>query len=102
MRSRLLAPSLGLALVAIFAALYAFDRPLYLHALAIYGIDPFRWPFVDTYSNLAAIDCARQGVDVYAADPCDVVGWRYNYSPLLLLAQALPIGRAWARSKSGE
>jgi hypothetical protein len=40
------------------------------------------------------LDCARSGVDVYVANPCDVFGWSYNYSPLMLLGRHLPIGRS--------
>lgn len=93
--SRFLVPGLGLLLLALFAALYTVDRPLYTQALATWGADPFRFPFVDTDSNLAAIDCARRGADVFAFNPCAAVIGRYNYSPLLLLATHLPVTRAW-------
>jgi len=94
MLSRFLAPGLGLLLLCTFALLYRVDYAVYIHALDAYGAAPYRFPFVDIFTNLAALDCTRNGVDVYVANPCDVVGWRYNYSPLLLLGAQLPIGRS--------
>jgi hypothetical protein len=94
MLSRFLAPGLGLLLLCAFALLYRVDYAVYIRVLDAYGAAPYRFPFVDIFTNLAALDCARSGVDVYVANPCDVVGWRYNYSPLLLLGTHLPIGRS--------
>jgi hypothetical protein len=94
MLSRFLAPGLALLLLCVLALLYRADYAVYLHLLDAYGAAPYRFPFVDSYTNLAALDCARNGVDVYVANPCDVVGWKFNYSPLLLLGTRLPIGRA--------
>jgi hypothetical protein len=94
MLSRFLAPGLALLLLCAFALLYGANYAAYLHLLNAYGAAPYRFPFVDIYTNLAALDCARKGVDVYIANPCDVFGNPFIYSPLLLLGTHLPIGRA--------
>lgn len=96
MLSRFLAPGLGLLLLCAFALLYRVDYGVYIQALKAYGAAPYRFPFVDIYTNLAALDCARSEVDVYVSNPCDVFGWSYNYSPLMLLGRHLPIGRSAA------
>jgi hypothetical protein len=31
-------------------------------------------PLLDTHAVLAAIECHRLGIDIYAANPCDVLG----------------------------
>ena len=93
MLSRFLAPGLGVLLIGLFGLLYALDYPLYVQALTWYGVDLFRWPFVDGYAVLSAVDCARQGVDVFVSNPCHVIPGQFNYSPFLLLAKYLPITR---------
>jgi hypothetical protein len=98
MLSRFLAPGLALLLLGAVALLYRGDYASYIHILEALGAAPYRFPFVDEYTNLANLDCARIGIDVYAGNPCDVFGSKYNYSPLLLLGTHLPIGRSatWA------
>jgi len=58
-----------------------------------YGIDPFKFPFVDISGSLAAWDCTRLGIDVVEHDPCDVLGRGYNYSPLWMALSFLPLGK---------
>ena len=93
MLSRFLAPGLGVLLIGLFGLLYALDYPLYVQVLTWYGVDLFRWPFIDTYSILSAVDCARQGVDVFVSNPCNVLPGQFNYSPFVLLAKWLPVTR---------
>lgn len=57
---------------------------LYFGALRLLGIDPFSFPFLDTHAVLAAAECARQGIQVYLSNPCDVLGRPHVYSPLWL------------------
>jgi hypothetical protein len=61
--------------------------------LRAYGIDPFKFPFVDISGSLAAWDCTRLGIDVVEHDPCDILGRGYNYSPLWMAASFIPLGR---------
>jgi hypothetical protein len=83
------------ALLLFFGMLWIYqsgDRSLYEHFLLAYGVLPFRFPFVDISGALAAWECARQGVDVIVADPCDVLGRGYTYSPLWMAAAGIPLG----------
>ena len=83
---RYILPLLGLTLLAIFAALYAFDSDAYYRALTTIGIKPTKYPFVDWEYIGANIRCWNNNIDVYIADPCDVMNRPYNYSPLSLRA----------------
>ncbi len=83
---------------ALFAALYGLhaigQEPLYRAILIAWGIGPYDFPFLDIHGELSAIECWRQGVDVYVTNPCDALGRLYDYSPLLLWASALDLGTA--------
>ena len=73
--------------------LYAFgDRTLYERILTSYGIFPFQFPFLDISAWLAVWECARQGIDVISANPCDVLQRGYSCSPLWIAASAIPLG----------
>jgi hypothetical protein len=73
--------------------LYAYgDQNVYAQILTAYGIWPFRFPFVDISGWLAVWECAREGVDVIAANPCDVLQRAYSLSPLWIAASAIPLG----------
>jgi len=75
------------------SCLYAFgDRNLYVDILTSYGIAPFRFPFLDISAHLAVWECARQGVDVIMANPCDVLQRSYSGTPLWIAASAIPLG----------
>jgi hypothetical protein len=75
------------------SCLYTFgDRNLYEQILTSYGIAPFRTPFLDISAWLAVWECARQGVDVISANPCDVLQRAYSCSPLWIAAAAIPLG----------
>ena len=64
----------------------------YMTVLRLYGVDPFRFPFLDISGSLAAWDCTRLGIDVVVHDPCDVLDRGYNYSPLWMAASFIPLG----------
>jgi len=68
------------------------DQNLYNLILTSYGIAPFRTPFLDISAWLAVLECARQGVDVISANPCDVLQRGYGSSPLWIAASAIPLG----------
>ena len=68
------------------------DINLYKAILTLYGVSPFRFPFLDISGSLAAWECTRQGVDVILSDPCDVLQRGYTYSPLWMAASAVPLG----------
>jgi hypothetical protein len=88
------APTLaGLLVFFSMSCLYMFgDRNLYGQILIWYGISPFRFPFLDISAWLAVWECARQGVDVIAANPCDVLQRSYSCSPLWIAGSAIPLG----------
>ena len=95
------APSLtGLAGLALFCGLWCGGaHGVYNQLLNAWGVQPGRFPFLDLQSNLAAWDCARKGVDVIQADPCDVLLGGYNYSPFWMSIDWISLGRpelGWA------
>jgi len=82
-----------------FSAIYLLDyKDAYMAILRLYGIDPFRFPFLDISGSLAVWDCTRLGIDVVEQDPCDVLGRAYNYSPLWMAGSFIPLGT----SSTGE
>ena len=87
--ARYLCRSTPLAAFLIFGALYAMwlsgDRHLYQTILTIWGISPFRFPFLDLNAVLAARECWAKGIDVFLSDPCDVLGRPHVYSPVWLI-----------------
>jgi hypothetical protein len=88
------APTLaGLVVFFSMSSLYMFgDRNLYGEILTWYGISPFRSPFLDISAWLAVWECARQGVDVISANPCDVLQRSYSCSPLWIAGAVIPLG----------
>lgn len=90
-----IAPSVaGLLVFAIFAGLLVSGaHSTYNHLLTIWGIVPFRFPFVDLNSTLAAWDCTRMGVDVIIDDPCDVLRGGLHYAPFWMSLSWIPLGR---------
>jgi hypothetical protein len=86
----------GATVFAAIAALYwAGDRAHYMRIVTAWGVLPFDFPFIDTDGVLSAIRCRRFGVDVFATNPCDVLGRMFNYSPFWLVASGLPVTPAW-------
>jgi hypothetical protein len=92
---RYIVPLLGLTLLAIFAVLYAVDTGAYYRVLTTIGIIPFKYPFVDWENMGAAIRCWNNNIDVYIADPCDVMNRPHGYSPLWLRAVFILTDRFW-------
>ncbi|HLZ66972.1 MAG TPA: hypothetical protein VKQ29_12125 [Aliidongia sp.] len=92
---RRLPPIAALALLGTFCGLYSLDRAAYYEILEWVGIVPFRYPFLDSEYILAGVECWHRGIDVYANNPCDVLGRPHGYSPLWLRASFLPTSKAW-------
>jgi len=92
---RCLVPLLGLALLAIFAALYIVDPKAYYWALNDISYLPFKYPFLDWEYIGAGIKCWSEGINVYITNPCDVLNRTHRYSPLWLRAVFIPTYRAW-------
>jgi len=78
-----------------FSLLYLFNRGLYREILDLWGLRPFAFPFLDTSALLSAIECHRQGMDVFYVNPCDVLGRPHVYSPTWLWMGFLPLTTAW-------
>jgi len=90
---RFAATTVGLVVFISMSCLYTFgDRSVYEQILTAYGIWPFRFPFLDISAWLAVWECARQGVDVISANPCDVLQRSYSCSPLWIAASVIPLG----------
>ena len=87
------APFCALLLFLLLTGLYGTGQSgLYEAILHDWGILPFPFPFLDISGSLSAWDCARLGVDVVIADPCDVLHRPYNYSPLWMSLAWIPLG----------
>ena len=68
----------------LLAGLWRLDAGAYRLVIHAWGIAPFRFAFLDTDMVLSGLHCRARGIDVYAANPCDVLGRIYDYSPLWL------------------
>lgn len=51
-------------------------------------------PFADLSVLLAGWECTRHGIDVIAANPCDILHRPFDFSPLLLSFSGIPLGPA--------
>lgn len=89
-------PALLLATATLaLAALYATGHVAAYRAILVWmGGDPIIPPFIDTHAVLAALECHRQGIDVFAAMPCDLLGRPHVYGPVWLYLAPLPLGTA--------
>jgi hypothetical protein len=95
MRRILPAALLALAF-AFMATLYVTgQRSIYDNLLRFWGVDPFTFPFLDVETVLSAVRCLKDGVDVFAHNPCDPLRRVFDYSPLWLLLAKLPVTHAW-------
>ena len=92
---RHLVPFLAAASFAVFALLYATDRPAYFAILNAVHVHPFPRPFLDARFVTAQVECWRRGVDVYATNPCDPLGRTLDYSPLWLRLPFLARSDRW-------
>jgi len=61
----------------------------YSTILWLLGLNPFRFPFLDTYGVLSTAECHAYGIDVIAVNPCDVLGRTLDYSPFWLITAKL-------------
>jgi hypothetical protein len=85
MTYRLVIPATVLLLYAALAALWhRGPHSAYFTILRLFGFEPFRFPFLDIYAVLAAVQCRHLGIDVYSINPCDALGRPHVYSPLWL------------------
>jgi len=90
---RYAATGVALLLFLFLSVLYVFDsRNLYANIFRWYGFLPYRSPFLDATAWLAVWECARQGIDVISANPCDVLQRGYGASPLWIAASLIPLG----------
>jgi hypothetical protein len=53
---------------------------------------PTYLPYLDTHVVLAAIQCHREGYDVFEYNPCDIMGRWHIYSPVWLFASPTGVG----------
>jgi hypothetical protein len=73
------------ALIAIvLAALGVWDSHTTASAWERLGVPAMTEPFADLRSIFGALECRRQGLDVYAANPCDPWNRPFNYPPVWL------------------
>lgn len=79
----------------LFAGLWIAGSAVYGVLLANLGIPIGVLPFLDTHGMLASVQCHRAGVDVYAPNPCDVLGRPHDYAPALLHLSLLPVTVGW-------
>lgn len=78
-----------------FSSLYLWgNREIYGSILIYQGVVPQRMPFVDLSYLLASWECTRQGWDVIATKPCDILGRPLDYSPVWLSLAPIPLGLA--------
>jgi hypothetical protein len=85
----LLLPVVGLVALGAFVCLYLADPALYLKIIDLWRPRAGLHPFYDSDIG-AQISCWQRGVDVYAADPCDMLGRPFGYSPFWLRLWFLP------------
>jgi hypothetical protein len=92
---RLLVPIVGFIAIGLFAFLYHVHPHVYFAILTGWGLEPFRFPFLDTHAVLSALECTRRGFDVYRYNPCDVLTRAFVYSPMILDASFLKVTPGW-------
>jgi hypothetical protein len=88
----------GCAGVLLFAFFYGAHAHLYFAILRGWGLDPFRFPFLDSHAVTSSLECARRGFDPYLHNPCDVLTRAFVYSPMILDAAFLPVTVAWTNA----
>jgi hypothetical protein len=92
---RLIIPVVGVSSLTILTLLYIIDFKDYYRVLATLGVPVPSYPFIDWEFIGASVKCWSQGIDVYVADPCDVINRVYDYSPLWLRVIFIPADRIW-------
>jgi hypothetical protein len=93
-RRSLLPALLVLALFLAAALLIALGGEAYPRLRTALGLKPFP-PFLDLHNVMAAAECWRQGIDIYAINPCDALGRVHIYSPLWLRLPDFFADPAW-------
>jgi hypothetical protein len=96
-RARLIVPACALAVFGTLFVLWEVgETQTYFRLIGLFGFERARFPFLDSYTNLSWLDCARQGVDVFRTNPCDPeTGLPMNYTPVWLLGTWTGLG-IWA------
>lgn len=93
---RVLPAACAALIFLVIAFLYGTGRAAeYDATIRSWGVDTYRWPFLDTDMVLSAIRCLNAGVDVFHGNPCDAVRRAFDYSPLWLVLRVFPISEAW-------
>jgi hypothetical protein len=95
--SRLWIPMIGLASIALLAALCVNYPRAYHKAMTAIMTAPYSRPFVDWEAVPAWIECWSKGVDVYIDNiPClPLPNAGFNYSPLLLRLTLIRFAYGW-------
>ena len=94
MRRHLIA-GLASGAFAVFALLFAVNRPVYFALLNAIHVHAFPHPFLDTRFVTAQVECWWRGIDVYVRNPCDPLGRTLDYSPLWLRLPFLARPDSW-------
>ncbi len=92
----LLLPAICLTLIGIASILYVHAYDLYVRALSLIMMHPFKTPFIDIEAYLTTETCWRRGVDVYVSNPCDQLHRAVSQSPLWLRFAFLDMDRSWS------
>jgi hypothetical protein len=95
--SRFVMPAIGVAALALFAALYVYHPYTYQKVMTAIITLPGPHPFVDWEWLPAAIECWTKALDVYVYNPCyaEVPNWGFNYSPLWLRITFIRYAHGW-------
>ena len=88
---RFLAPACGLALLALFADFWVYDRQAYFGLMAAWGVPALPAPFDDWAAVVQLMHCAQRGVNVYVASRCGT----FSYGPFWSWARLIPMDSAW-------
>jgi len=64
--------------------LWATHYDLYIAVMSAFGVDAWRFPFLDTMGLLSWIECHQRGIDVLVTNPCDPLNRLFAYSPVML------------------
>ena len=92
---RLIIPVVGVSSLTILTILYLIDYKNDYRVLATLGVPVPSYPFIDWEFIGASVKCWSEGINVFVADPCDVINRVYDYSPLWLRAIFIPTDRIW-------
>ncbi len=91
-RYSLFLPAFGCLGLLTVAVLYAGCPSCYFGLLWFWMGEPWSHPFIDFEGVSAAVECWGKGIDVYATNPCDLLGRVHDYSPVWLRMSFIPTG----------